>query len=782
MEGIDPQTPILVGVGQVARRWEGVDAADAPSPLSLQVEAARAAFADSGAAGALAEAIDAIVVVRTNADSVEGVVHPFGRCANPPATLAAALELNPIQGIYSALGGDQPQALVNEAAEAIYAGDVDAVLLAGSEAIATMKQALKARIPLDWSHSVEGKWEDRGLGTRLLSDYEIANGLGAPTQTYPAFEHALRARLGLAREAHVALMSELWESFAAVAAKNPYAQFPEARSRDFLAEESDANYAVADPYLKWHVAQDAVNQGAALILTSVETAERVGIDPAKWIFLHGYSAIKDRPVSERADLSRSAAIDAALAGALAMAGRTPADIGHFDLYSCFPCAVLLAAEALGVDWRETPCTVTGGLPFFGGPGNNYSMHAIATMAERLRAAPTDFGLILANGGFLSKEAVGIYSATPTNAWRPCEDDGAQARIDAAEAPRLLAETTDAVIESYTVTSKKGRPSRGYVIASNAKGRIIARARNGHRATLESLRSADPIGRTIRIVHEKGVNFIEPASPLCLPAPKGGLGERRFDDVRVVRNGHILEVTLDRPEALNALHSAVHFQLHEIWDSFEREPDLWIGIVTGAGDRAFCSGNDLKVTARGGDHSSPPSGFAGLCSRFDRTKPVIAAVNGVAMGGGLEIVLACDLAVAEEKARFALPEVRVGLYAAAGGVQRLTRQIGRKAAMELILTGRHFAAEEALSLGVINACVGDGEALSAARDLAGRLLENSPSAIRASKEALNRLEELESLEDAMSANNRIFGRLMRTRDFREGVTAFGEKRKPEWSGT
>jgi enoyl-CoA hydratase/carnithine racemase len=240
--------------------------------------------------------------------------------------------------------------------------------------------------------------------------------------------------------------------------------------------------------------------------------------------------------------------------------------------------------------------------------------------------------------------------------------------------------------------------------------------------------------------------------------------------------------LNRPDAMNALHSAVHFELHEIWDEFERDPDLWVGIVTGAGERAFCSGNDLKVTAKGGDMSIPPSGFAGLCARFDRTKPVIAAVNGVAMGGGLEIVLACDLAVAGDKARFALPEVKVGLYAAAGGVQRLTRQIGRKAAMELILTGRHFDTAEAVGLGVINSRCDDGGALVAARALAAQLLENSPSAIRASKEALNRLEELESLEEAMAANGRIFGRLMRTKDFREGVTAFAEKRKPEWSGS
>jgi acetyl-CoA C-acetyltransferase len=465
-----------------------------------------------------------------------------------------------------------------------------------------------------------------------------------------------------------------------------------------------------------------------------------------------------------------------------MSGKTSDEIELLDLYSCFPCAVLLASEALGVDWRSKVCTVTGGLPFFGGAGNNYSMHAIATMVERLRAAPCSFGLVLANGGYLTKEAVGIYSAQAVPNWHPAVKSGRQVAIDEAPAPRLLAETTEAVIETGTVTWKKGRPSRGYVIASNEKGRILARARTGHRATLQSLHDDDAIGKTVRIVHEAGVNYIEAGNAIATSTSTiGRLRDRTFDNLLIERRGRTLEVTINRPDARNALHSAVHFALHEVWDEFERDPDLWVAIVTGAGEQAFCSGNDLKVTAKGGDMSMPPSGFAGLCSRFDRTKPIIAAVNGVAMGGGLEIVLACDLAVAEGSARFALPEVKVGLFAAAGGVHRLTRQIGRKAAMELILTGRHFDANEAESLGIVNRCVERGEAMSAARDLAAQLLENSPSAIRASKEALNKLEDLENLEQALAANGGIFSRLMRTRDFREGVTAFAEKRKPEWSG-
>lgn len=778
---IDPCTPVLVGVGQTTRHWDGEDIVKAPSPLSLLTAATQAALTDSKVQDELAAAIDTVFVVRANHDSVTGAKHPFGRCENPPATLAHCLGLGSTRNIYSVVGGDQPQALVNEAAELIHRGEAKAVLIAGAEATGTMKTALKRRLKLDWSASADGNLEDRGLGPQLLSEYEIKNGLGAPTQTYPAFEHALRARLGLTREAHVALMSELWEGFSKVAETNPYSQFPGTRDAAFLQAEGRENYQVADPYLKWHVAQDAVNQGAALILTSVGQAQSLGIDPAHWIFLHGYSSTKDKLVSERTDLSRSVAIELALEGALAAAGKSVDQIDQFDLYSCFPCAVLLAAEALGIDGRKTVPTVTGGLPFFGGPGNSYSLHAIATLTERLRAKPEQFGLILANGGFLSKEAVGIYSAMPKPDWAPVSSAAFQAKIDSAASPNLLSTSCEAEVETFTVTYRKGKPARGYVIAKTSQGRILARVRTGHRATLSALAAADPVGTKVRIVSAGGVNFLQPADRIGMAPPSSGL-VRQFDEILVERVGHVLQVTLNRPDRMNALHSAVHFALHEVFDDYENDPNLWIAIVTGAGERAFCSGNDLKVTAKGGDMSIPPSGFAGLCNRFNRTKPVIAAVNGVAMGGGLEIALASDLVVADENATFALPEVKVGLFAAAGGVHRLTQQIGRKAAMELILTGRTIKADEATALGIINQVAPAGTVLAQAHALASTITQNSPTAVRASLEAINVLESTGLLKSALEANDKIFGRLMRTRDFKEGVTAFAQKRKPEWTGS
>ncbi|MFM9851281.1 MAG: hypothetical protein ACKVOJ_00540 [Sphingomonadaceae bacterium] len=500
---IDPNTPILIGIGQCVDHWDGSDPAAAPSPHSLRARATAAAVTDCGIEAA---AIDRIIVVRTMLDSVPGTPQPFGRCENPPEALALAGGISGAELIYSVVGGDQPQTLVNEAAEAIFAGYVQTILIAGSEATAAMKLALKRDIALDWQVDKTNDMEDRGLGARLLSPYEMANGLGAPTQTYPAFEHALRARLGNSRAAHLALMSELWAGFAEVATANPYAQYPHSRTQDFLSTPSPENYPVADPYLKWHVAQDAVNQGAALIMTSVGRAQTMGVDPAKWIYLHGYAQAMDRLPTERADLSRSRAMELTLAQAMQSAGKTTNDIAHFDLYSCFPCAVLLAAEAIGLDWRGTPATVTGGLPFFGGAGNNYSMHAIATMVERLRAAPHSYGLILANGGFLSKKAVGIYSATPTKAWAPISSKAIQAELDETSAPRLLAESGEATIESYTITYAKGLLQRAYVIAGSEKGRTLARIRSGDSETITALASGDPIGRRATISHEDGVNY------------------------------------------------------------------------------------------------------------------------------------------------------------------------------------------------------------------------------------------------------------------------------------
>lgn len=257
----------------------------------------------------------------------------------------------------------------------------------------------------------------------------------------------------------------------------------------------------------------------------------------------------------------------------------------------------------------------------------------------------------------------------------------------------------------------------------------------------------------------------------------------YEFIRVDREGPVTIFTLNRPEVMNALHSAAHFELHEAFDAFAADPEQWVGIVTGAGERAFSAGNDLKHQATGGGMATPPSGFAGLTSRFDLNKPLIAAVNGVAMGGGFEIALACDLIIASEAATFALPEPRVGLAALAGGLHRLPRMIGQKQALGMILTGRRVSGAEGQSLGFVNEVVAPADLMDAARRWAAQICELSPMSIRASKEAVYKGLDEPTLEAAIKGQNRYpaVAALFKSEDFVEGPMAFAQKRPPAWKG-
>lgn len=250
---------------------------------------------------------------------------------------------------------------------------------------------------------------------------------------------------------------------------------------------------------------------------------------------------------------------------------------------------------------------------------------------------------------------------------------------------------------------------------------------------------------------------------------------------VAIDGHVMTVTFNRPERRNALHADANHELGEIFDLFERDPALRIAILTGTGEKAFSAGADLVTAPTGGRPPVPETGFAGLVARFNRRKPIIAAVNGMAMGGGFEAALACDIILAADTATFGLTEPRVGLAALGGGIQRVVEELGPKRAHALLLTARKITAQEAAAMGFVAEVVPGADLLAAARRWADEILECSPASIAATKAVVQSLDGhgVEHSMKDMFHLPEVRG-LLTGPDAREGPKAFAEKRKPNWA--
>jgi acetyl-CoA C-acetyltransferase len=701
--------------------------------------------------------------------------------------VAGRIAATPARAVLEVSGGQAPQHLVNEFARVIAAGDSEVTLIFGSEAISTIEHF--ARQPdgqdkPDFTEHAEGSLEDRGYGlSGMMSRHQAAHGLtGAPSQ-YALIDNARRARLGQTREEYAAAMGALFAPFTAVAAANPHASALVERSAAELVTPTEANRPIADPYTRYIVAREKVNQGAAVLLMSVAAARRLGIPQDRWVFLPGHADLRERDLMDRADMSAGPASALAVRHALGVAGIGPDELSAIDLYSCFPAPVFNICDSLGLAAGDPRgLTLTGGLPFFGGPGNNYSMHAIAEAVQRARSAPGSYVLVGANGGVMSKYSAGVYSTTPAP-WAPDRSADLQAEIDGWDAPEQ-AHVADgpAVIETYTVKHARDGGRTGIVVGRlDRDGRRFI-ARGDDPDLLDLLTAAkEPIGQPVYVRSSGTGNRVTTTRARMdeLFPPRPAVLNDRYEHVLVRRDGHLLEVTINRPESRNSLHPMANDELDHVFDAYFADDDLWVAILTGAGDKAFSAGNDLVYSASGRPMWVPKNGFAGLTGRASMPKPVIAAVNGFAMGGGCEIALACHLVVADETARFALSEVRVGLVAGAGGLVRLPRTVPAKLATEMILTGRRLTAAEALAHGLANRVVPAGTALDGARALAAEILEGSPTSVRVSLRIMEETRGIPDVIEAVSYPSPALDDLMASEDSLEGVIAFAHTRKPRW---
>lgn len=493
---VHPRTPVLVGVAQYVDRDSEPERALSPADMLAKV--ARGAIVDSEGRDVEA-ALDTVAVIRLFADSSPAFRSPFGTYTNLPRSLADRIGASPRDLVYPPVGGNTPQMMVNRLAERIANGETDVALIAGCEPLRTQAKAQKAGIALEWGEDSGDAPDSIEKDKPMISRHEMAHGIVMPVSVYPLFENAVGHHYGRTPIEHRVAIGALMAPFTRVAAANPYSALPVERSPEELITHTWDNRYICYPYTKYLNSNMFVDQAAAVLMMSTEAADRLGVPADKRVYLHGCADTHEKfLVSERVDYWSSPAVRVGAAHALAQASKTPADLQHIELYSCFPVAVEIAADMIGIAHDDPRgLTLTGGLPEFGGPGNNYSTHGIAEMVTRCREAPGSFGLVFANGGYLTKHSFGVYSTTATQGeWRRADPATYQAEIDATASPPLVERPNgQGTVETYTLLFDKGQASVGTIIGRLDSGeRFLAQMHD----QLDELIDKPVIGRRVDV--------------------------------------------------------------------------------------------------------------------------------------------------------------------------------------------------------------------------------------------------------------------------------------------
>ena len=466
----DERTPILVGTAQFVER--NIDPAEATEPLLMLEKMARGSAEDSGAGDALLGKLDTVAVLNV-----------AGWEARNPAQVVADKIGAPATKFYtSEMGGQIGVTAVNVLAERIVKGESQAALLAGCNNMRTLMKAGPAGIELNWTTGGTSDPEMIGTPKNGSSELEGKYGMIMPPDVYPIFENALRASLGLSLEEHNQRIGKLFQKFSAVAAGNPHAWFPVERSVEELITPQPTNRMIAYPYTKFLNAILNTDQAAGMILTTVAMAQQLGIPEDRWVYWLGGAESEEEAwyPTERPDFSNAPAMGDTSRSALANAAVGVDEIDHIDFYSCFPVAVEQAAKQLDLDVEDPRgFTVTGGLPYAGGPASAYTLHSLASMADKLRDTGGGKGLVTGNGWYLTKHSASVWSteAGQSELRRGLIEDLPSRDLDTKARPSTDDVSGPATISAYTVQyDRDGAPQRGILVGDTAAGeRFIANA-------------------------------------------------------------------------------------------------------------------------------------------------------------------------------------------------------------------------------------------------------------------------------------------------------------------
>ena len=502
-------TPVIVGVGDIIDKRE----VDGPDPLTLLGQASGLAFQDTGIKNVI-DYLDAIGVVRFSVDFSTATNQSRFGYSNFPRSLANKIGVKKdISELYSGMGGNAPQVLLQEISKKIHANEIHCALISGGEVLQTMISKLKSGEKLNWEDSAGGEPEIIGINDEGFSKEEKKHYMDLPSNVYPIFANAIRSSKSQSSEEHLKECSELFSKFSKVASLNPKAWFPKFRTPEEIEEISDSNRLVGFPYTKYLNSMIRVNMASSLVVMSEKLTKELKIPQNKKVYIHGSCVLNDIwNVSKRPSLNESPAIRECGKEVLSQAGISLSEISFLDIYSCFPSAVQIAQKELSLDSNDDrPLTVTGGLPYFGGPGNAYTMFSSSEMVKKLRSNPNEYGMVTANSWFLTKHAINIFSCKP-----PQEIDWEkdfiklQSEINSREIKNFNTKPNGlGKVISYTIVQGRKNLEYGIVIGElEDKSKFIANIL-GEQSFLKKLTENELLGIKGEVKHTSERNIFKP---------------------------------------------------------------------------------------------------------------------------------------------------------------------------------------------------------------------------------------------------------------------------------